>query len=323
MKSIFLYTTPHRAHAILADNINAKYINNGRKGILKVPFFGKIIQSIIIQGKIPKCDFILCEGTSTDLFAGSIYKCFHPKTKIICIVADPKIPIMKTLPFFDKFTLQWSLEKADLLLPISKMMLNYIPKEYKKKCRIFNPGAEVEKYLKYKTELKTKNLVFIGLLSKHKGIDIMINYFSKIKADLNNSKLFVIGDGPLSKLDKKDDQIVFLGRKKSPVIEYHKYASIYVNLARIEPAGLGLIEAMCMGLVPIVSEGVGYKEVVEKISKELIVKNDKEFEIIVKKLLKNKSLMRTYSNKSIKIAKKYNEENSIQQFKEAIKLLEK
>ena len=53
-----------------------------------------------------------------------------------------------------------------------------------------------------------------------------------------------------------------------------KKCSVYVNAARMEPFGINVIEGMCAGLIPVVTENVGAKDVVQRLEPSLIVKTD-------------------------------------------------
>lgn len=320
--AVFLYTTPHWAHAALASHLNAKFIKNTRKGILKFPFIGKLMQAFIVQKKIPTCEIILCEGSSTDLFAGAIYKKLHPETKLIGIISDPKVPFMNSMPFFDRWTIKWSLKKADLLLPSSKMMLEFIPREMQSKAKIFTPGFESPIFLKQKPALEKKNLSFVGLLSKHKGIDILVDYFDKIKHFFPETSLYIIGDGELLNLKKRNiGRVHFLGRKNPPVIQHAKLSSVYISLARFEPAGTAIVEAMCMGLIPIVSNGVGHKEIVKKLSPRLIVNSPEELQRALEFIWGDEKRLKELSKKAKQIGSKYTVKNMFGEFDAGLKTI--
>ena len=97
-----------------------------------------------------------------------------------------------------------------------------------------------------------------------------------------------------------------------------------MSLARIDPAGVAVLEAMSSGLVPVVSRGVGNSYIVEKINKNLVVSDQSEVQKIIKKLWTDKKFLKNASQKSIIIAKQYNKEKSINLFKKTIyKFIEK
>jgi hypothetical protein len=68
-------------------------------------------------------------------------------------------------------------------------------------------------------------------------------------------------------------------------------------------------------LVPIVSQGVGYKDIVSQISPELVYTSIDNLQEIRDKLIKNKSLWLKYSKKAKKIASKYSYKYMINDFK--------
>jgi glycosyltransferase involved in cell wall biosynthesis len=98
-----------------------------------------------------------------------------------------------------------------------------------------------------------------------------------------------------------------------------KECSIYVNLSRLDPFGVGVIEAMAVGLIPIVSENVGAKVIIEKVDKTLIVNSEEKAVIKILELFSNRIKLAKLSQKLKKKAiEECNKEKSIKKFKKAL-----
>ena len=317
MKNVFIYTGPHPAHEVLAASIHCAPVKTNRTGINKIPFIGRIGAALDAQKHITcGAEIILTESISTDLLAGAIFKNKNPKTKLIALLTDPKLYELKTAPALDKMLTLWSLDRADMLLVGSQMMLDLVPHEYKHKTHIFHPGIkDIKDHLKCKAK-HGKNFVFIGRLDDYKGTDRIPHLIKAFRETFPHSMIYVAGDGPNKSLiqDKMLDGIKYLGKTNDSLF-MHDVASIYVSPARFEPSGLAIVEAMAQGLVPIVTEGVGYKEFVRDVDDRLIVHGEIEAQIIATKLMKDKKFWAELSNKCKHVVKNLSYENSVKEFK--------
>src|SRR3989344_5241774 len=308
MKIVFLYNHPHPVHGIWAESIQAIFIQD-RVNKLKIFGISRIIKSLITLKKIPKdTDAVLCESAS-QMLAGSLWKLFNKKKKLACIVSDPKMHYLKSSGFLSKKLTLWMFRKADLLIPTSPLMLSLIPGEINCVKKVVFPYADISRYKKHNCSLNKKTIIFTGRIGYEKGADRTSRAFEMIKLIFPESKLYLVGFGDMQEeiSNKKIPGLEITGWQDSPE-KYMEKGSIYLSLARIEPAGIAILEAMLLGLVPIVSYGVGNRYIVEKISKELVVENEQEAAIIIEKLWKNSVLLKKYSKRAKIIASKYSAE---------------
>jgi glycosyltransferase involved in cell wall biosynthesis len=316
MTNVFIYTTPHPAHKALADSIGCIGFQSSRKGFARIPIIGRILASNKIINSLPyNTDLILTESISTDMLAGADYKkFFNPKCKLISLVTDPKILEFKKAPLFDKLLTYDSMKEVDLFLVGSQMMFDLMPKEFHDKTKIFHPGIQdIKIYLKCNAK-HGKDLVFVGQLSQYKGIDLLVDFFIDLKSSIYNPKLYIAGNGLLNNLVKNrtNEGILWLGQTKNALF-MHKIASFCVSRARFEPSGVAILEGMAQGLVPIVSEGVGYRDIVRQVDPRLVTTT--ETLNIISRLIHNKKEWVRLSKKSKKIASKYSYEYMIKEFK--------
>lgn len=111
-------------------------------------------------------------------------------------------------------------------------------------------------------KLYERQAIFLGRLSKEKGVDILVHAFKRLK----DVHLIILGDGPLrsfvTKAAEKYDNIHYLGYKpRSIALEYLKGSDVLVLPSRIEGTPTVLLEAMALK-VPIVATNInGIREV--------------------------------------------------------------
>lgn len=316
MKACFLYEGPHPAHVEWARTIDAEFISN-RLGTFRVPNLSRLLKSITILEEIPSnTDLLLCEG-GAEILTGALWKRRNPEGKVVLIVDDPKLYLLPKMRPWEKKLYGWALQFFDLFIPTTPLMENFIPLYLRNRSKIVELFVDAEHYSgRPSTE---RNVIFVGRVGHEKGVDRIIETFNILLEDFPESRLFIVGDGPLkNKLERKTGKnVIWTGYMDDPKIYFEK-ASIYLNLARIEPAGIAVLEGMCMGLVPVITEDVGFNYVVGKVSRELIVKNPKEAEEVIKNLWTHKDLFDKYSQNSRKVSRVYTEEKSVKNFKSTI-----
>lgn len=322
IKTAFLFSGPHPVHKEWAELIESEFVSNKVSGTnLNIWIIGRIIKSFSVQKSIPKnIDLLLCESGS-EMIAGALWKKKNPSKKLALIVDDPKLFLLKQMNPVTKSIYLWALNFFDLLIPTTDLMMQAIPQEFRSKARIAPMYADVEFFSTKQTDLKQKNLVFVGLIGEEKGVDKIIDCFKLVQKDFLESKLIIVGNGPKKKLYESMNlkNVEFAGfQQHEKIREIFSNASIYINLARIEPAGIAIIEAMCSGLVPIITENVGFKEIVRNVSSDLVVDSPEAAAKQINRLWNDKVLLSNYSKKAIVEGKKITKEKSTSAFLKAI-----
>ncbi len=159
-------------------------------------------------------------------------------------------------------------ERADMVIvPTEKV--EKLLREYRvdKKIKVIPSGINLQKFLTCdkervnslikKYDLDNKNvLIYIGRISKEKGLAKLIDYYSRlIKADCR-AVLVIVGDGPEMPELKKlagyyglNDKIIFTGMVPwSEIEDYYALGNIFVSASTSETQGLTYAEALASGL---------------------------------------------------------------------------
>jgi len=347
MNKVFIYQGPHEVHASWAKAVKAKpiyfrLINSSliktieRKNCFARAALRSLTRSIF---KItPKSDVVLSEDLAP-LPESLILR--KKNGKVILIAAAPFFEALKKPSkingdaflhdqknSFKNFVLSLLnikpskrqeilnlLSQVDGVIAVSNMLKKDLESYVKCLIKVVYPYANVNRFLKFKSDLNSFNIVFAGVLDFYKGVDLLLNSFKKVKERFKESKLFILGDGPLKNwvLKQKVKDAYAPGYTSKPE-EYFKKSCIYVHPARYEAYGVAVIEAMCSGLIPIVTTKSGVKEVVENVSKELIVEPNRLSDKIIEVLSLSIEEKEDLSKKAREEAGKYTKNQSVKKF---------
>ncbi len=136
------------------------------------------------------------------------------------------------------------------------------------KLHIVHCGIEPDRY--GKTWHSGQRLLFVGRLAAVKGVPILFQAIDKLKGDMPELQLKLIGDGPerttLESMSKRlglDDQVEFLGYKnQSEVAEALLQTDLFVLPSFAEGVPVVLMEAMASGVPVITTQIAGIPELV-------------------------------------------------------------
>ncbi|MHA1272224.1 MAG: glycosyltransferase [Promethearchaeota archaeon] len=257
---------------------------------------------------------------------------------IISVRGNPQLAYAKKKSYI-KFLIRffYNFKGVDTIVTVSKGIENILVKNYninpKKLKTIYNGIDLVEINQKKKEKIKIlpelfkkdQSIKFIsmGRLSKEKGQVYLLKAFNKIKNELSDAKLFMIGDGILKKelvnminTNNLKNHVFLLGLRKNPYKYLHR-ASIFILSSLHEGFPMSILEAMACGL-PIISTDcpTGPREILATGKYGLLVKVG-DVEDLAKKMLflgSNQTLCEYYSNLSLKRVNHYNNEKIIKQW---------
>lgn len=278
-----------------------------------------------------KYDVIICHTTAPIALVMFLFV-NKRKTKLLLyehgdLYENFKLPNFKTK--INKFLFIKSSKHANNIIAISNYVNSQCSKFLKKKSITIYNGINTDNFYNNTEKTFDDNITFlyVGRLIKEKGVNILVESFSKLLFEYKNIKLIVVGDGPemkrlieLIKEKKIENNVEFTGNIVNTSIYYNKSHFFCHPAIWNEGFGITLIEAMCSGL-PCLTFDVGAM-------RELVIDNQTGF--IVKKIsvddyycgLKNcmKLIASGEYNKFSKAANRQGEEFSINK---TIKKLEK
>jgi len=208
---------------------------------------------------------------------------------------------------------------VDVVVGISEFILNrhkefgYFPNA-KIETVIYN-SVEVPKVNIKKENKKEIILGFVGRIEKAKGIEFLLEKFSRLK--LENVKLFIYGRGLTKEYESEikqkyeSSQILFKGFKKPEEI-YNEIDILIVPSLWNEPFGRIVPEANSYGVPVLVSNRGGLPELVEEGKNGYMFDPDKEgdFEEKLKKIIE----MKKNSSCNFDNKEKFSLENIINKF---------
>ncbi len=202
------------------------------------------------------------------------------------------IPLLKLiLPVFS-----FCLNKLDGIIGVSSLTLDYFPHFKGKKALIpnginlkeFNPNNPlIEKYKDGKI-----NILFVGRIEERKGLIYLLQAFKIIKEKQENTRLIVVGDGPLKKncqdfvLENKIKDVVFEGQVTGEeVTRYFNTCDIFVSPAPFgESFGIVLLEAMASKKPIVGFANKGYLELLKGTMGEQFLVEPKNIEALAQKI---------------------------------------
>lgn len=185
--------------------------------------------------------------------------------------------------------------------------------------------------IKKKLNFNSKfNLIYIGRLIPPKNINYLLKIYNMLSSKMDIS-LHIIGEGPekilVEEQQSKSTGIYYYGEiiDEHIVGEYLFASDLLINPGYI---GLSIMHAFCFGKPVVTFEGnslfqISHSPEIEYLIHDyngLILSNDLGLACeIINKLLRNKNKLDYLSNNALNTAKKYNLDNFINGFKDAIK----
>jgi glycosyltransferase involved in cell wall biosynthesis len=308
---------------IIAENMTGQYYAKNIKPLLKIPIIS-IDNGMGIKGEIRS---VWNKTTSPYDYLYFFLK-YIPQT------------ILFFIPWFSSM-----IKYSNKLICVSDEGKNEIINEFKipsEKVEIIYNSIDTEKFKpdknsaitlrnKYSLKKSDKTIIMVGVLQKQKGFHIGIKAFHKIKKEISNVKLLIVGNGPefknLKKLTEKlnlTSDIIFTGQIKNDNLPlYHNMADIFLNpTLRYEGLAITTIEALACGLPSVISKIGGTQSTIEDgksgfFTKAGDINNLTEKTIF---LLKNPKKMKEFGKNARKLAlEKFNLENMISKYDKIIK----
>tara|TARA_Y100000746_G_scaffold122080_1_gene104627 strand:+ start:1687 stop:2712 length:1026 start_codon:yes stop_codon:yes gene_type:complete len=187
---------------------------------------------------------------------GIIFKIFKPKTKLVLFLHYPHDYHFADMIFTKLMSKMCTSIWADSNDTLNTRLPNF--PEHRSDVISF-----VARKLQPQTNNQSQpNFIFWGRLHEQKSIHIALNIFAEIKKQHSEASYNIIGpDGgemvKLKNLSKKlniEKNVNFLGPKDfDSIINLSKSASFYLQTSKLEGMAMSVVEAMQLGLVPLVT----------------------------------------------------------------------
>jgi len=171
----------------------------------------------------------------------------------------------------------YSIKKADLVISISRYSQRLLKKELDVDSVVIYNKIDINRfyreldslYIRKKYNLGTSPVIlFVGRLSPHKGVHLLIEVFKLVKQRIPDAKLLIVGKPDFNDyyeyLKKiSDNSVIFAGYVPDKELPYYYAAcDIYATCSLQEGFNLPLIEAQACGK-PVVAFDIGpHREVV-------------------------------------------------------------
>ena len=204
-----------------------------------------------------KPDVLVC-SLWRSMFVGIFYKLFFPRVKLVCFLHSAL-----ALHFVDRFLNTVGMVMADAIWADSRMTLTArVPRylQLRKPLRVIS--FILKKVIPKKLPANAPVFVFWGRLDYMKGIDRSLRFFAAIYKARPDASFYIYGpDGgeeknfqALAKNLGLLGNVHFMGiRSFEEIQSVASNYSYYLLLSRKEGMAMSVVEAMQLGLVPIVT----------------------------------------------------------------------
>ncbi len=254
-------------HVKRCHKIENFYDDTGRRKILPSMLF--CIKSLKFFNEIKNSEIIECNSFPYfPCFSGKIFSFFQ------------KIPLFITFhEVWDNYWFQYlqnpifaslgkQIEKMTTRLPMHLIAVsNFTKSQLEKKMKIdpskitvIPGGVKFEVFQATKIEKMKNQILYVGRLSPNKRIDVLISAIAKIKTNIPDICLHIVGTGPLLRSleqlvihhDLKDGVIFHGFLPEDDLIRLYKSSTLFVLPSVKEGFGIVLLEAMAAG-TPIIA----------------------------------------------------------------------
>jgi phosphatidyl-myo-inositol alpha-mannosyltransferase len=146
----------------------------------------------------------------------------------------------------------------------------------------FRPGVRSEARTSLGTDLPRRDpaLLFLGRLDPRNGLDTVLAAMPRILEGQPGARLTVAGDGPLRPVYERmarplGPAVRFIGRVNGDRPEHYGKADLYLCPTTKASFGITLLEAMACGTPMVVSDIIGFRELVDGGAEAVLVPKDR------------------------------------------------
>lgn len=222
-----------------------------------------------------------------------------------------------------------SCNRADRIVVNSEYMRNNVVTWYKinwDKIVVIPHGVDLSRFHECDEKLELDGdpaILHVGRIGRMKGVDVLIQAVAKLRSELPNVKLHLVGDvlvNDFQLLVKKKGvpkHVVFHGwTAHSMVPLYYNSADLCVFPSRHESFGLGILEAMASG-IPVIASNIGnFREILFN-GKNAILFKSEDAEALSKAihiLYQDVGLRKKISHNALRTVMEYRWENIAERY---------
>ena len=229
-------------------------------------------------------------------------------------------PLAKTAKSISRTYLKKTAQKIHGAIAVSTVARKYAIFPNKRKIIIIPNGVDLTRFNTHVSPLrkfadKKINILFVGRLTKRKGLIYLLRAFRILKKKYPNIRLIVVGDGDQKRKAKefvrlhRVKDVFFAGAVSDKLLPfYYASADIFCSPAtEAESFGIVLLEAMATGLPVVAFANTGYKQVLKGFGERGLVpsKNVKSLAGKIESLIEGKELRKDLAAWGQKEVKKY------------------
>lgn len=203
----------------------------------------------------------------------------HKKPIVITVHTRPDVAFSKKNQKLIRKALQCGI---CYIVAVSEENYKYVKDYYKiteKQCGFVNNGIDIGRF--YRKEHENFTYINVARQDENKNQSSIIRCFARIHETDPNTRLYLVGDGPLHgdlqrlvKYLNLEEAVVLPGLTDKPE-DYYAVSDVYIQSSHREAMPLSVLEAMAAGL-PIISTDVGGLRDVVKTNGRLVQDRDEE-----------------------------------------------
>lgn len=192
-----------------------------------------------------------------------------------------------------KYSLYRAIKLSKKIFTVSKFSKKRIEHHFGDKKEIIVTYNGISKFIiDYKKKIEKsdnrKYIIYVGNIKKHKGLDVLLEAYSKARKEGFRYKLVIVGNQKnfrttdkttldlINKLNE-DNEVVFTGYvENEKLIEWIANSESLIQPSLYEGFGIPPLEAMALGVRPIISDIEVFKELYSKYPVTFFYSEDSE-----------------------------------------------
>jgi len=288
-----------------------------------------------VFGKLGKADTVHVHGIGffSDFLA--LTRPFHGKRLVLSthggIFHTNRKSFLKRAYFFGWCRL--ALRTFDKVIAVSKTDYKLFAKILpKKKLELIENPIDLKKFTSLKGKKRDKSFLFVGRLSKNKGLKGLLRCFAEVKASRADFSLSIAGkEFDLSVKELREEarklgiaeQVNVLGQVSDKrLLELYAKSEFFVSASEYEGFGISAVEAMASGSIPLLNNIAAFKRFVKDRENGFIVdfsKKKKAAAIVLEAIWLGQGEKRKLRENAKEFAEGFSWKKGIKSFEKAYK----